>query len=118
MKISLDRSAIRRLGYRAEQNNKILLVEFVNVQDGRSCICYCTITGFFIENSIQLRTLAGDGIQPFENEEKNYDFLLDFGKIFGWEIYWASKKDLLVHLDRPIAQNMITKILAGTLQVL
>jgi len=109
-KISLDRAAIRRLGFRAEQENKLLLLAFIRAETNNSIICFQEKSPF-----VKLRTLAGDVIYPFNDD---YNFLLDFGKIFGWEIYQASKEDLLMNLDRPINHSTITKILSGTLQVL
>jgi len=122
---------LQSLCRRAELEGKIFLTIYKDPEYARldfqpsDNICKTFIAPYFyppvnIEytNAVQLIPIAGTdtrrGYWVFLEEQDTISWI-EQHKIY---IVQASKKDLLLYLDRPLDQNLIASILKGTLQVL
>jgi len=112
----LSKRKLKSLYVAAKSENKILLVHYKN-GNGSDCICHVTWEIptprnrttfssapriFYIAAHLLFTPIAGK--VEFYNRQ--------------WSAVLATKESLLLCLDKPLDSEMITKILAGTLQVL
>jgi len=101
----LSKRKLKSLYVTAKCENKILLVHYKNGY-GSDCICHVSLNPALPKSPWWNRLL----FTPIAGKVEFYHRQ--------WSATLATKESLLLYLDKPINSEMVTKILAGTLQVL